>query len=288
MVKNLRITKESARAVVPICPECKSEVYGNVCKNCGLVFESSPIINLPKLIVEEERNKENQFEGWKWDYSDLEDSTVHSNKTSNKELKKAFKREHVNDSKYGRKYLNGYYEIKRICGYLQLNKNISNTGIYFLRILIDKEYMSKTRRKYATFSALIIIAARLNHIPFSYEQIYEYTEETPKSIKNAYYSILKELHLKIPKFMLLDYLDYHCNLLGLSFNQKKKILGLARIFQKNIRMNGKDPVGYSAGLIRYVTGLKRLYLSKMLYISEPVITWRYSEIKNFFGDLNTA
>lgn len=274
--------RKFVRAAVPICPECESEVYGNVCKGCGLVFKSRPITNLPKLIVEEDMSKENQFEGWKWDYSNLEDSTVHSNKTSNKELKKAFKREYVNDSKYGRRYLNGYYEIKRICNYLRFGNNVSNIAIYFLRTLIERNYMTKTRRKYATFAALVIVGARLNNTPFRYEQVYEYTEETPKSIKNAYSSILRELHLKMPKFTLLEYLDYHCNILGLSFLQKKKILGLARIFQKNIHMNGKDPVGYSAGLIRYVTNLKRLYLSKKLHISEPVITWRFGEIRRFF------
>ena len=134
------------------------------------------------MVDEDNRTIETQNEGWKWSYSNIEDSTVHSNKTSSSELKKAFKREHTSDSKYGRKYLNGYYEIKRICDYLHLNENISNTAIYFFRVLIDKEYMSKTRRKYATFSALVIIGARLNNIPFRYEQIYEYTDESPKSI----------------------------------------------------------------------------------------------------------
>lgn len=274
--------KRFVRDAVLICPECYNEVNGNVCKNCGLVFESRPIVNLPKLIVEEDVNKENQFEGWKWNYSNIEDSTIHSKKTSNPELKKAFKREYSSDEKYGRKYLNGYYEIKRICNYLRFNENVSNTAIYFLRVLIDKRYMSKSRRKYATFAALVIIGARLSHIPFRYEQMYEHTVETPKSIKTAYQAVLRELDLKIPKFALLDYLDYHCNLLGLSFLQKKKIVGLAEIFQKNVRTNGKDPVGYSAALIRYVTKLKRRYLSKKLFVSEPVITWRFNEVKRFF------
>lgn len=274
--------KRFAKTVVIYCPECKEEVYGNTCKNCGLIFESRPIVNLPKLIVEKDIGKENQFEGWRWNYSSLEDSTVHSNKTSNKELKRAFKREYSSDKKFGRKYLNGYYEIKRICECLYFNKNISNTAIYFLRTLIDREYMSKSRKKYATFAALVIISARLNHIPFRYEQIYEYTEENQKSIRIAYKNVVTELGLKVPKFTLAEYLEYHCGLLRLDFILQRKIVGFAEIFQSNANIGGKDPSGYSAAIIRYFTGLKRRYLSKRLYVSEPVITWRFSEVKEFF------
>ena len=268
------------KAAVSICPECKNEAYGNVCKECGLVFESRPIVNLPERFLEED--KEIKSNGWKWSYSDIEDSTTHSKKTSSPELKKAFKREYTSDSKYGRKYLNGYYEIKRICDYLHFNENISNTAIYFLRVLIDNGYMARTRRKYATFAALVIIGSRLNRIPFKYEQIYEYTGESPKSIKNSYRAIVKDLGLKVPKFTLVQYLDYHCNLLKLNPNQKKKIIGIARILQDIKHISGKDPVGYSAAIIRYITGLKRRFLSKRFFVSEPVITWRYNEIKKVF------
>ena len=270
------------------CPECKSEVYGNVCKECGLVFDSRPIVmdfksNINGKDLDEEDGSFNRG-SLKWHSPDILYTTVHSKKSKNKELKRAFEHEYKTThlKKFGSKYLNGYHEIKRIVNSLRFNNNVLNTAVYFLRVLIEREYMTKTRRKYATFAALVIVGARLSKIPFRYEQIHEHTEETPKSIKNAYQSVLRELNLKVPKFTLFEYLDYHCNLLGLDFIQKKKIMGFARIFQDNIHTNGKDPVGYSAAFIRYVTGLKRRYLSKVLFVSEPVITWRFNEIKGFF------
>ena len=278
MGRDSKKTKRFVKSVALICPECKSEVYGDVCKNCGLVFESRPIVNLSKRVLGDDVDK--RTNGWKWNYSSIEDATTHSNKTSNPELKKAFKRERVNDSKFGRKYLNGYYEIKRICDYLHLSKNVSNNAIYLLRTLIIRDFMGKTRRKYAVFVALVIISLRLDGIPFRYEQVYEYTSETPKSIKTAYYSVLNELGLKIPKFTLYQYVDYHCGLLGIFSYQRLSVLHTTKLIEK-AHISGKDPVGYSAAIIRYVTGISRKTLSKKLFVSAPVITWRYNEIKGF-------
>ena len=271
-------TKRFVKVAVLVCPECNSEVYGDVCKNCGLVFESRPIVNLSKRVLGDDVDK--RTNGWKWNYSSIEDATTHSDKTSNPELKKAFKRERVNDSKFGRKYLNGYYEIKRICDYLHLGKNVFNNAVYFLRTIINREFMVKTRRRYAIFTALVIISLRLNGIPFRYEQVYEYTSETPKSIKTAYYSVLNELGLKIPKFTLFQYVNYHCNLLGVSSQEKQLVLYTTLLIEK-AHISGKDPVGYSAAIIRYVTGISRKTLSKKLFVSAPVITWRFNEIKGF-------
>lgn len=280
--------KRFVRSAVLICPECYSEVDGNVCKNCGLVFESRPIISDLESNMDKKRDSDEDEEFsrgvQKWHSPNILYATIHSGKTKNLELKRAFKHEYkvTHQAKFGSKYLNGYQEIKRICSSLHLNENIVSTAVYFLRVLIDKGYMSRSRRKYATFAALVILGTRLNFIPFRYEQIYEYTDESPKSIKGAYNTILKELNLKTPKFTLAQYSEYHCGILGLTYLQKRKIVGLAEIFQKNVHTNGKDPVGYSAALIRYVTGLKRRYLSKRLFVSEPVITWRFNEIKGFF------
>jgi len=274
----LNKTKRFVKVAVLLCPECKNEVYGTVCKNCGLVFESKPVTNLQKRSLKDD--VDNRTNGWRWSYSSLEDATTHSDKTSNPELKKAFKREHVNDSKFGRKYLNGYYEIKKIVGNLRLSRNISDTAIYLLRTLIEREYMVKTRRRYAIFAALVIIGSRLNNIPFRYEQVYEHTPETPKSIKSAYYSIVNELKIKIPKFTLVQYIIHHCNLLGIYSPLRQTILYTTMLIEKE-HISGKDPVGYSAAIIRHVTGISRKTLSKKLFVSAPVITWRYNEIKGF-------
>ena len=266
-----------------ICPECESEVYGDVCKECGLVIEENPIVNIPERIVRDDMTTENQNEGWSWKYSDIGDSTIHSKKTTNPELKRAFKRENVDDGVFGRRYLNGYYEIKRICGIMGLGSNIFNTAVYILRLLMKTDYFSGNRKKFANFMALVIVGARLNKLPVRYEEIYEYTSESPKSIKSAYKHLIKYLELDIPNFTLSEYVNYHCNVLGLNYIIRQKCCELAKLVEEKMHISGKGPIGFSAAIIRIVSGLQRKDISEKLYISEPVITWRYNEIERFMG-----
>ena len=129
-----------------------------------------------------------------------------------------------------------------------------------------------------TFSLTLAREFLKNNLPC----IWVCVDESPKSIKGSYNDVLKELELKIPKFTLRQYIDYHCGLLGIDFKYRELALYIGNNIQRNLHISGKDPVGYSAAIIRRVTGITRKELSKKLFVSEPVITWRYNELKRFF------
>lgn len=258
------------------CDDCKKEVFGDVCMNCGLIISDHPIIqNLDFKNQDEEKPLYMQ----KWDSPDISYATIHSKKTNNPDLKRAFNIEDQGSSKlvFGRSYINAYVEIKRICLNMGLSNVIRGDSTYLLRTLLKRGYIQKSYKKYASYAALIILAARyLSRLPISFAEIANHTNENIKDIKKIYNIILKELGIDFKPFTLEEIVNYHCNLLGIYSSKKRKCIKYAK--RVKIR-TGRIPNGYSAAVIRIVIGRSRKELSKILKVSKPIITARERELR---------
>ena len=96
------------------CEECGKliNLEDGVCRECGLVFEDRPTsYDLGFSKNEEEQEKSPSFISW--DSPDISYATIHSKKTSNPELKRAFKIENQNSSDlYGRSYIMPMLKLK--------------------------------------------------------------------------------------------------------------------------------------------------------------------------------
>jgi transcription initiation factor TFIIIB Brf1 subunit/transcription initiation factor TFIIB len=263
------------------CEDCGAEIDGNVCKECGLVIDDHPIHFRPISIDRDDERKEPEkpLSLIKWDDPDISLKTYHSSKTKNKRLKWAFKTEKKTQPKllFGKMYLNAKNEIERICGNMKLSKVISDNAIYYLRKLVIKGHIDRSYKKYALYVALIIISARFfARLPMSFAEFSEHTNESIKSIKTVYKKLLKKLEIAPNPFYLEEVVLYHCNKLGLTFKETERCLKLAR---KVKTVSGRIPDGYSAAIIRIETHMKRMDLSRILKVSEPIITARERELR---------
>lgn len=263
------------------CPECGERILDDVCIGCGLVIDDRPII---RGIVsydegDERKDPEKSISYISWDDPDIGFKTYHSNKTKNKRLKFAFKTEKKTQKKqiFGISYLNGKNEIERICNNMGLSKTVTDDAIRYLRILTIDGSIQKSYKKYATYAALVVISARfLTRLPISFAEIAQHTNENIKSIKKAYQKLRKELKIAHNPFYLEEVVAYHCNLLGIVNNEQKKCIDYA----KKIKITtGRIPYGYSAAVIRIITRRSRRELSRVLKVSEPVITARERELR---------
>lgn len=261
------------------CEDCGYKFDGPVCANCGLVIEDHPIsYNIPNGDRNEKKDPEKSLYMQKWYSPDISYATIHSNKTTNPELKRAFKIENQGSSNliYGTSYINANNEIRRICRNMGLSDNILLDAIYWLRVLFKIGYIQRSYKKYACYIALIILAARyLTRLPISFAEISEYSNEKPKKIQQAYREIRKELQISINPFYLEEIVSYHCNKLGLEEFEKKMCIDFAK---KVVLKSGRIPYGYSAAIIRIITNRTRRELSRVLKVSEPTITSRMREL----------
>lgn len=265
------------------CEECgkKVDINNGVCTNCGLVFEDHPIDYDITGYTNGDERKEPQrpLTVLSWDDPDIGIKTYHSNKTNNGDLKHAFRTEKNTQPNllFGRGYLNAHNEIRRLCSILKLNKNIQNDAIWILRKLTKEGFIQGSYKKYATYAAIVMIAARVyNRFPLEFSRIANHSDENIKKIRNIYKDLKKELKITSNPFYLEEIVQYHCGRLGLSFKETKKCIE----FAKKIKIDsGKDLYGYSAAVIRIKARIQRKMLSDILNVSEPTITARERELR---------
>lgn len=266
-----------ASSVAMNCPLCKEEVYGTVCTSCGLVIDEKPIYYGPEY----ENNKEEKARSYiKWDTPDIGTLTTHSTYTKSHELKKAFKieKEYLKPDKFGRNYIIACADIKRMCNSLRLLKIHYKKAVFILKALMRIEYIKKSRNKFATYAACIILATRLLRYPIDFGDVYKVSTEEPVKIKKAYTKIRNKLKYRITPFTLQEYLIYHTNKLGFDYKKSLKLLKFAKKITKTLNLDGKKMAGYSAAVIRMKTGMRRRDLSLRLGITEPTITSRMNEL----------
>lgn len=263
------------------CEDCGAKIDGNVCRECGLVIDEHPIQFRPISIDRDDERKEPEktLALIKWNDPDISLKTYHSSKTKNKRLKWAFKTEKKTQPKllFGKTYLNAKNEIERICENMKLSEVIRDNAIYNLRYLTLRGDIDRSYKKYALYVALIIISARFfARLPMSFSEFTEHTNESIKSIKTIYKKILKKLDIAPNPFYLEEVVQYHCNKLGLNIKETNNCLELAK---KVKPISGRILDGYSAAIIRIETRMKRMDLSRILKVSEPIITARERELR---------
>jgi len=179
-------------------------------------------------------------------------------------------------SKSGEGYLNAHNEIRRICSVLKLSGNIRNDAVWILRKLTIDEFIQSSYKKYASYAAIVLIAARYyNRYPLRVLDVGKYSDETTKVIRDAYNTIRKKLGISINPFYLFEIVNYHCGILGLSYGETKRCIEFAK---KIVIRSGRDLYGYSAAIIRSITNMQRKEISELLGVSEPIITARMREM----------
>lgn len=204
--------------------------------------------------------------------------TSHSRKTSDKNLKRAFKIEKPKD-RY-RYYYESYVEIKRICDTLQIGEKIFLEAMNIYKELFKLGFVRRIHMKFAILAACVMIATQIHKFPMSFKEIQEVSSENPKRIEKVYKKIRREMKIKILPLGLKDYILYYSNIFNLSPKEKIKALQLGNEVSTKINLSGKKLSGYCGAIIKYVTGMTYLKLEERINASGPTIQLRLREIKN--------
>jgi len=219
------------------CPECKKELYESyVCTNCGLVVE--PIyFDFGPVKIMDIKNKEKVFMN-EWSHPldpSIQVSHNFPTKSRNPTLRRAFNLQRREQHK-GRMhdYMKTFLELKKICSFLNLPKNIFNEVINIYKCIIKKnrDFFKKNGRK-PSYLAFIKIACRIHEFPLKNSQLIELvdykvrekrtTAYMDKKFNKAYINAIKILGItfKIPEHP--KYIDYVCNVLNLPYGCATRI-----------------------------------------------------------------
>lgn len=267
------------------CEECGEEVEGDVCKNCGLVYEDHPIEHGRKSVQPR-----------KWDITTLHSADIrvweHPLSPKIRKRSRAFK------PRYQKKYtdyvyIKAYEAISKLCGQLRVPNNIKYEALNLFRDIrrLDEDFF-RSYKLAPTYLACIKIACRILDFPITNQDLAEVIDYKiandsnnlaymEKKFNKAYSAILRLYRLNIPTPEHPHYIDYACELLGLPYEFTAKIhkryIAISRYMQPHYKMEG-----YILALI-YIYGRDEyeLYLSTLqekFNISSITLSKRKNEL----------
>jgi len=248
------------------CYICKKDVYGSVCKECGLVLEDHPIdYTLPQKI----RSKFNK------------DKKVFVENFSHL-LKPNIQYTNINDKKYYKKntkeyhYTKAYIEISKFCSMFKLGGMIKYEALNIYNNIYDKDKNFFIKYNLMpSYLAFIRLACKIHDFHINLKSIHNLCGI--KKFNRSYTETIKLLHINVPNPENPRYIGYVGKTLNLDY---KKIVLIYKYYKRMKKdfINGKQE-GYILAL--YLLTNKNLTikdLSVTFNISEPTISRRKKEV----------
>lgn len=228
------------------CEDCNSEVEGNVCKNCGLVIDDSPIAqnddSYPQRRSDSTTLTSIDFYSWEHPLSP-------KTRKAGRDFIPRYQKKYVDYV-----YIKAYESICKLCASLGLNDTVRYEALnLFKGIRKQDPNFFRTNKLAPTYLACIKIACKIHDYPISNHELAEVIDyKLSKDQKNmaymerkfnrAYRNILKVYSLIIPEPEHPRFIDYVCDRLDLpyhfAFNVHKKYTKYRKYFQSHFRIEG--------------------------------------------------
>jgi len=261
-----------------ICEDCKEELVGHVCKNCGLVSEEKELVSLVIRTPNNNRHDPEIEIPFSYPLSvGIEYRQYRPQSSTNFELNKALRRQNQKRKKSADDYYaRAHVDIKTKCKQMRLPNVVVFECFNLVRVLIGvkKTYFMHNRADYR-YLALIRIACRICNIYLDERElvqacVFYYNKpinmrNSPikKNIDREMMIIKKELNLRFKRPKNPKFISHACNVLNI--NQEDET-GLYELYAK---INNRFKViyklnGYLLGMIyllhgkKYKIGLGRL------------------------------
>jgi len=204
-----------------------------ICRNCGLVFETSVI--MPEWSTPRIYNQ---------DGSNIRKKTLN---TENQALKRALKYNRNQDWKERKKKI-GTWELRRLTSLNHFGQNVLNRAQYLFEkaILLDD-----FKFKYVTLISRVCFYYSANFYSFSLS-IRELCQDNNYSVKlfgRYYYILLQRLRLKRLDMTLIDNISNICSKLKLSEETVQKAKQIRKIFIEKNNISGLNNSGINAAAI---------------------------------------
>lgn len=239
-----------------MCPECKNKVYGNVCKNCGLVINEIELVNLPKR-RKDDNNKLNPFS------SEFTPDVRYMSKT--KSSKKYF-----NKSKKHYLYVKAYVKINSLCTSLKLTKNVRNEALDIYRKMRKKN--NSIFRKCGTipsYLAFLKVAAEINCFPLFSHELQEYNEQPISNYNKALMITKKTLNIRFKRSHYAYFASYVCQKLNVIESVCKTI----EIYNK---------------LSKHFIGNQKTFIVAIVFLLHEKLFEKDFDFKKIFGTTKTT
>lgn len=271
------------------CEECGEEVEGNVCKNCGLVIDSHPI--LANNLGYTPRNMDITTL-YSADFRSWEHPLSPNIRKAAKDFVPRYQKKYVDYI-----YVKAYESIKKLCAKLKLPNHILYESLHLFKGIRKRDNTFFKHYKLApTYLACIKIACKIHDFPIlNYElaQVIDYENYSEngsnmaymeKKFNRAYREILKLYRLIIPNPEHPNFINYACVRLSLPCDFATMIHQKYTLFKKIMKPHFRIE-GYILALI-YIYGaelfgitLKRL--GNEFHVSSITISNRKNEMLKY-------
>lgn len=276
------------------CEECGEEVDGNVCKNCGLVVYSRPIIVNNLGYTPRKKDITTLYSA---DYRSWEHPLSPNIRKAGMDFVPRYQKKYVDYV-----YVKAYESITKLCSKLKMPKHIIYESLNLFKGLRKKdEDFFKHYELAPTYLACIKIACKIHDFPIlNYElaQVIDYKTYSgtdgnmaymEKKFNRAYRAILKIYKLYIPNPEHPNFINYACVRLNLpcefATNIHKKYTAFSPVMQPHFRLEG-----YVLALI-YIYGAELFgitlkQLGNEFHISSITISNRKNELLKYVRSEN--
>ena len=229
------------------CEECKKDFDGDVCKNCGLVYNARPIASNNLGYVQRRMDITTLYapNSRSWEHP--------LSPNIRKESRSFIPRYQKNYEDYV--YVKAYEAISKLCASLDLNRTIKMEALYLFKgIRCIKIDFFKHNKLAPSYLACIKIACRIHDFPISSHElasVIDYESEIDmnknvsymeKKFNKSYRAIIQLYKLKIPEPQFPNFIPYACNRLGVDHDFITRIYSIygkmKKIFQPHFRVEG--------------------------------------------------
>jgi len=242
-----------------------------ICRNCGLVFETSVIMpewSMPRIY-------------------DQEGSHVKKNtlNTENQALKRALKYNRNQDWKERKRKI-GTWELRRLTSLNHFGKNVLNRAQYLFEkaILLDD-----FKFKYVTLISRVCFYYSANFYSFS-TSIRELCKDNNYSVKlfgRYYYILIQKLRLKRLDMTLIDNISKICSKLRLSEEVVQKAKQIRKGFIEKNNISGLNNCGINAAAIYLACRIlhknySQKIISKVANVSDITLRSRLRKMREIY------
>ena len=279
------------------CPECGGMVISVqdqgdiVCRECGLVIGERSVDTShggKRAFTQHEKNKRERTGSPITTLTpDISFSTVIDKRSiKNPDLKRASKWD-TRTSWKKRNLLIAGTGLKRISGNLNMPDHVKKMAFNIYKRAC-KEKLLRGRSIHSMIAASLYYSCRVARVPITLQDILAESSEKPRDVRKSFYTLVRELKLKLPTRNPTSFVPKYANELNMPPEAEGLVNKALSTFSEHYTMSGKDPKGYVAGAIYLINEMKGLDITQKdiaetVGVTEVTLRSRYKELKKKLG-----
>ena len=173
-------------------------------------------------------------------------------------------------------------ELDRLSSQLGIPWNIKETAAILYRRAVEKKLI-RGRSIEAMITASVYAACRTRKVPYTLEEIAQYSRVNHKKVGQCYRYMLNKLNLIIPMVSPIDFIPRFSTILVLSVRTQQKAVNILTLAHEKGITVGKDPSGLAAAALYIAAILEenrrtQCEIAQVAHVTEVTVRNRYKEM----------